>query len=89
MEHKTQRRIRNIDFKSLAIGLLLGLCIMLVSGYATDGDNGRYQCSASENQVFILDTQTGQTWKVDASSTIDLGTPQDRKSKQTDISPIH
>ncbi len=87
MEHKIEQRNRNIEFKSLIIGLLLGLCITLVMGFSNDSDNGRYQCSADQNQVFIIDTQTGQTWILDNSSTTDLGTPQNRKSQKSFITP--
>jgi hypothetical protein len=88
MEHRIEQRNRNIDFKSLVIGLLLGLCITLVSGASKDGGNGRYDCSADQDQVFIIDTQTGQTWRLDKSSTTDFGTPQNRKSEKTYVTPM-
>ena len=87
MERKTQCG-KIIDLRSLVIGLLLGSCLILVSGYSGNSANGRYQCSASAGLwVFIIDTQTGQTWKLDDSATADFGTPQNRKSQQSYISP--
>ncbi|MGD0785471.1 MAG: hypothetical protein ABR969_06635 [Sedimentisphaerales bacterium] len=88
MEHKIEQRRGSIDFKSLVIGLLLGLCITLVLGASNNNDNGKYQCSAGQGQVFIIDTQTGQTWGLDNSSTTDFGTPQNRKSQKSFITPI-
>lgn len=84
MEHKIEQRI---DFKRLVIGLLLGLCMAPASGFSKDNDNGLYQCSAGEDGVFVINTRTGQLWEFEISSTIDFGTPQNRKSQCSYITP--
>lgn len=88
MKRKMEPFKGSIDFKSLVIGLLLGLCITLVLGASNYNDNGQYQCSAGGSQVFVIDTQTGQTWALDHSSTTDFGTPQNRKSQKSFTTPI-
>jgi len=75
---------RNIDFKSMMIGLLLGVCVLLVSGQYTEqhNTNNRFMCCAAGSDpygVFVIDTQTGQTWRLDNKSTIGYGTPENRQ----------
>ncbi|MHC4158935.1 MAG: hypothetical protein ACYSSO_07630 [Planctomycetota bacterium] len=87
MELKKQN---NTDFKYLALGLIIGICLMMVIGAVSDG-RGRYQaCSAGNNDqaVFVIDTQTGQTWRVGRTDTLDFGTPQQRKSERRHQTPI-
>lgn len=80
MEEKRQQCCLGINIKSLVIGFLLALCIILGSGSSKDGGNGQYQCSASEQYVYVLDTQTVHTWRVGKADTIDFGTPENRIS---------
>jgi hypothetical protein len=84
MENKIELRI---DFKRLVISLLLGLCIMPVPGFSKDNDNGPYQCSAGQDGVFVINTRTGQLWELGISSTIDYGTPQNRRFQRAYITP--
>ena len=81
----------NIDFKNLALGFLLGICLMLAIASADNGGHGRYQsCNAGDNDqaVFVIDTQTGQTWRMSRTDTFDFGTPQQRKSERQTQTPI-
>lgn len=81
----------SIDFKNLAIGFLLGICLLLVIASANNGKYGRYQsCSAGDNDqaVFVIDTQTGQTWRLGRTDTFDFGTPQQRKSERRSETPV-
>jgi hypothetical protein len=84
MEHKIGQRI---DFKRLVIALLVGLCTTPVLGFSEYHDTGLYQCSAGQDGVFVINTRTGQIWEFETSSTIDFGTPQDRKSQRSYIAP--
>lgn len=80
----------NIDFKYLALGLIIGICLIMVIGAASDG-RGRYQaCNAGDNDqaVYVIDTQTGQTWRMSRTDTLDFGTPQQRKSERRSETPI-
>lgn len=87
MGHKKQEHRWSIDFRNLAIGFLLALCVILAMGQAnsqTDGI-GRYQsCAAGQDAlaVFVLDTQTGQTWRIGRTDSYDFGTPYQRKSER-------
>ena len=81
----------NIDFKNLALGFLFGICLMLVIALANNGEGERYQsCNAGDNDqaVFVIDTQTGQTWRMGRTDTFDFGTPQQRKSERQTQTPI-
>lgn len=76
---------RIISLKGIITGFLLGLCVTIVMG-TNGGSSGRYECCAAGNNsetVFVIDTQTGQTWRLDRTSTIDYGTPLERKSERT------
>lgn len=93
MEHKKQPHSPNINFANLVIGFLLGLCLMLAIGAASDNEDslGQYQCCAAGNYsdaVFVIDTQTGQTWRLGRTDSYDLGTPQERKSRRQSIMPM-
>jgi len=61
--------MKSIDFKSAVIGLLLGVCVMLVLGAGGIGTTniGRYRIvaagGASNNYCFVIDSATGRTWK--------------------------
>lgn len=79
---------QNLDFKSLIIGLLIGVCALLVSGQYDHNENtdGRFMCCAAGSDpygVFIVDTQTGQTWRLDNKSTIYYGAPENRQSSRS------
>lgn len=93
MEHKKQGLNRNLNFTSLVIGFLLSLCLILTIGAIRGYDNnpGRYQCCAAGNDdlaVFVIDTETGQTWRIGRTDMYNFGTPQTRKSVRQSITPI-
>jgi hypothetical protein len=86
MEHK-----KHLSLSSVVIGFLLALCLMLAVGAASSDGLGRYQCcsaGSSDISVFVIDTQTGRTWRLSRTDTYDLGTPQNRKSDRQSITPI-
>jgi hypothetical protein len=92
MEDKKQGFNRKLNFSSVAIGFLLAMCLMLAIGASGGNDQGRgkYQCCAAGNDslaVFVIDTQTGQTWRLSRADTYDFGTPQSRRSAQRSITP--
>jgi hypothetical protein len=93
MEHKKQPHSPNINFANLVIGFLLGLCLMMAIGAASENDDspGQYQCCAAgdySDAVFVLDTQTGQTWRLSRTDSYDFGTPELRKSIRRSITPM-
>ena len=92
MEHGKQGLNWNLNFGSMAIGFLLALCLILAIGAANSSDDspGRYQCCSSmaDRALFVIDTQTGQTWSLSRTDTYDFGTPQARKSVRRSITPI-
>lgn len=71
-----------VDLKSVAIGVLLCLVVTLL--LAATNDNAyfqRYECCTSfgdASAVFVVDSFTGQTWRLDVDGTIDYGTPYKR-----------
>ncbi len=86
-----KKRNFSIDFKNLVLGLLFGICLMLAVAAADNEENERYQCCAAGNNdqaVFVIDTQTGQTWRMSRTDTLDYGTPQQRKSEKRPQTPI-
>ena len=56
--------MKKIDMKSLLVGMILGVCVLLALGAATGSraDIGRYQvaCPDNPNYCFVIDTTTGQ-----------------------------
>jgi hypothetical protein len=83
----------DLSFSSLVIGFLLALCLLLVIAAAGTYDNsiGRYQCCAAGNEslaVFVIDTETGQTWRLSRTDMYDFGTPRERKSARRSITPM-
>jgi len=92
MEHNKQLIRRNLNLSSLVIGFLLALCLLLVVGAAggNDGGSKRYQCSAAGNSdlaVFVIDTETGHTWRLSRTDMYDFGTPSQPRSVRRSISP--
>jgi len=92
MEDKKRRLNQNLNFRSIAIGFLLALCLILAIG-ASGGNSsgyGKYQCCAAGGDnlsVFVIDTRTGQTWRLSRADTYDFGTPLARRSVQRSITP--
>jgi len=93
MEHNKQVLRRNLNLSSLAIGFLLALCLLLVVGAAGVNGNGskRYQCCAAGNSdlaVFVIDTETGHTWRLSRNDMYDFGTPSEPRSIRRSIRPM-
>jgi len=93
MEHNKQLPRGNLNLSSMVIGFLLALCLLLAVG-AAGGNNGsfkRYQCSAagsSDLAVFVLDTETGHTWRLSRTDIYDFGTPSEPRSIRRSIRPM-
>ena len=83
----------NVGFKNLVIGFLLGLCVTLAIAAvgSNESGTGRYQCCAAggdELAVFVVDTETGHTWRLSRTDNYDFGTPHTRKSIRQSITPL-
>ena len=81
---------RNVNFSSLVIGFLLATCLALALGASTGGTGpeGTYQVSAnSDLSAYVIDTRTGETWQVSRGDNVELGTPSERKSNRTTMTP--
>jgi len=78
-----ENTMKNFDSKSAVIGLLLGVCVMLVIGAGGNGSSevGRYRISAagdSKNSCFVIDTSTGRVWlRYSPTQGSDYGSPED------------
>ena len=93
MQNKKPHHSRYIDIRSLTIGVLLTLCVILVAGATQNSQNdfGPYQCCAAGDDalgVFVINTQTGQTWKLGRASIYDFGTPKTPRSRRSDLTPF-
>ena len=52
------------DIKSMIIGFLLATCMFLMMGQGSnDAQAGRYQGFADQNDVYLIDTITGELWE--------------------------
>ena len=77
--------MKKIDIKSLLVGMILGVCVLLALGAATgkQADIGRYQVACPDNQstCFVIDTATGQLWQriTHLKKGKDLGSPDQWK----------
>ena len=71
--------------KSLLVGMILGVCVLLALGAATgkQADIGRYQvaCPDNPNTCFVIDTTTGQVWQRRTTGGNDYGSPDQWKKK--------
>jgi hypothetical protein len=74
---------RSLDWRSLIIGLLIAMMALLASGHKSgDRFTGRYEAFSAGNDpygIFIVDSYSGQTWRMDNKSTLSYGTPEDRE----------
>ena len=64
------------------------LCVVIG---AAGSKHGRYQCCAAGNDnpaVFVIDTETGQTWRFSRIDTYNFGSPQGHKSIRRSITPM-
>ena len=59
--------MKTIDTKSVLIGLLFGISVLLAIGAASgrQAEIGRYQIACPDHQTtcFVIDTRTGQVWQ--------------------------
>ena len=56
---------KQIDIKSVVIGILITVCIVLAMGAGRSpmpAMFGRFQLAAADGQAYIIDTDTGQAW---------------------------
>jgi len=54
---------KQMDIKSVLIGLLAGIGAMLAMGASSSAPTvGRYQVGGTASQGFVIDTMTGQVW---------------------------
>jgi len=93
MEHSKQVLHWNLNLSSLTIGFLLALCLLLAVGATKSYDNNsqRYQCCAAGNEplaVFVIDTETGNTWRLSRNDMYDFGTPSQPRSIRRSIRPM-
>ena len=57
---------KQIDFKSLVIGILITVCITLAMGasnYPGTSSAGRFQIALRDNHAYVLDTVNGRVWE--------------------------
>ena len=92
MERTKHALSRHADIKHLIIGFLLGVCLMLAAAATESNDNdvGTYQCCAAGDDplaVFVIDTQTGQAWRLGRTEAYDFGTPGNPKSVRRSVTP--
>jgi len=93
MKGRRQTHGQNAGAKNLIIGLLLGICLTLAIAAASsnEGGPGQYQCCAADGDefaVFVVDTQTGHTWRLSRADHYDFGTPQAPKSVRRSVTPL-
>ena len=92
MEHKRNMLSCNLNLNSLVIGFLLALCLFLTIGaVGSSYTSPRYQCCAAGNEqlaVFVIDTETGHTWRLSRTDMYDFGTPAAPKSIRQSIKPM-
>lgn len=75
-----------IDLKSALLGLALGAVSVIAVGAAAApaaSPIGRYDCSAAQGMLMILDTATGQAWALQPGGVSITGAPAgffDRKN---------
>jgi len=92
MENKKNMLKWNRNLNNLIIGFLLALFLMLVIG-ATKGNyniSKRYQCCSAGDEalaVFVIDTETGHTWRLSRTDMYDFGTPSAPRSIRRSIKP--
>ena len=58
--------MKKIDMKSLLVGMILGVCMLLALGASTgkQADIGKYQVVCPDQSTcFVIDTTTGQVWR--------------------------
>jgi hypothetical protein len=52
-----------IDLKSAVCGLIIGVAAMFALGADSSSNQaGKYQVTVGANDVYVLDTQTGEVW---------------------------
>jgi len=93
MEPTPAKRTWNINLNSMVVGFLLAVCLLLTLGVdgptetESEGPGPFQVCQAGDMSVFVLDSQTGQVWKIGRTETYDYGTPWQRRSARTNVIP--
>ncbi len=66
-----------IDLKSSVVGICVGVLLTLALGAADSDPNPgrRFQCSASDSFLLIVDTVTGQAWALAPRGVSITGSP--------------
>ncbi len=93
MEQNNKELRWHLNINSLIIGFLLALFLLLVVGANKGYENNsqRYQCCAAGDEglaVFVIDTETGHTWRLSRTDRYDFGTPSRPKSLRRSIKPL-
>jgi hypothetical protein len=91
MKHKKLTLSWNLNLNSLVIGFLLAICLLLTIGAVGSNPSPRYQCCTAGNEalaVFVIDTETGNTWRLGRTDMYDFGTPTKPKSRRRSIRPM-
>jgi hypothetical protein len=87
---KNKKVVRwNLNLSSLSIGFLLALILLMVVG--ANNNSERYQCCAAGDEglaVFVIDTESGHTWRLSRTDMYDFGTPSAPKSLRKSIRPL-
>ena len=83
---------KSFSLKSAVTGFLAAVLLILAIGAGgNENQQGKYQCCPagdSELAVFIINTQTGETWRLGRGDTFYFGTPQQRQSIRQSEVPI-
>jgi hypothetical protein len=66
-----------LDLKSILCGLSAGILVTLAvgAGISPSTPTQRYQCSASDSYLLIVDTATGQAWAMAPTGVSITGAP--------------
>ena len=91
MKHRKLTLSWNLNLNSLVIGFLLAFCLLLTIGAVRSNPYPRYQCCTAGSEplaVFVIDTETGHTWRLGRSDMYDFGIPSKPKSRRRSIKPM-
>lgn len=55
--------MKSIDIKSMVIGFLACVCMLLIMGQSVHDGQGKYQGFATQTTRYMINTQTGELYK--------------------------